>query len=154
MNQTQGTYRDQISTVDEKGKRVWLFPKIQKGIWHNRRKVLGYTLLAFLFAGPFIRIGGKQLILINILDRDFVIFGVVFHPQDTHLFALSMLLGVLCITLFTVVFGRLFCGWVCPHTIFMELVFCKIEYWIDGDAGAQRRLQKEGWTRNKIQKRT
>lgn len=147
------TYRDQLSTVDSKGKRVWVFPKKPWGWWYNKRKYLSYVLLAFLFAGPFLRINGQPFLMLNILDRHFVILGQTFHPQDFHLFALAMITLVVFIILFTVVFGRLFCGWVCPQTIFMEMVFRRIEYWIEGDWKDQMRLKKAPWNREKILKK-
>ncbi len=147
------TYRDQLSTVDSKGKRVWVFPKKPWGWWYNKRKYLSYVLLAFLFAGPFLRINGQPFLMLNILERHFVILGQTFHPQDFHLFALAMITLVVFIILFTVVFGRLFCGWVCPQTIFMEMVFRRIEYWIEGDWKDQMRLKKMPWNREKILKK-
>ena len=64
-----------------------------------------------------------------------------------------MIAGVIFVALFTVAYGRIFCGWMCPQTIFMEMVFRRIEYWIDGDRGAQMRLDKSPWNGKKIRKR-
>jgi cytochrome c oxidase accessory protein FixG len=147
-------FRDKISTVDEKGKRVWVFPKKQFGKYFKRRQILAYALLALLIAGPFLRIGGEPLLLINILERKFVIFGQIFWPEDIFLFAFGMIAFVVLIIVFTVVFGRLFCGWVCPQTIFMEFVFRRIEYLIDGDWTHQKQLDKMPWNAHKIFKRT
>lgn len=146
-------FRDKIATVDDKGKRIWIYPKKQSGKYVNRRQWVGYLLLGFLFAGPFIRIGGEPLLLVNIIERKFVMFGGVFWPADIFLFAIGMVGFVILIILFTVVFGRLFCGWVCPQTVFMEHVFRKIEYWIDGDWKEQERLDKMSWNAHKISKR-
>lgn len=148
------SYRDSIATVDKQGKRVWLYPKKPSGRFYNWRNMLGVALLASLFAGPFIRIGGEPLLMINLLERRFVIFGQTFWPQDIHLFVLAFIAGIIFIALFTVVFGRLFCGWVCPQTIFMELVFRRIEYWIEGDRNHQIALNKAPWTSDKIFKKT
>lgn len=147
------SFRDAISTVDKQGKRIWIFPKKPKGQYYNARKLVSYGLLAFLFAGPFIRIGGQPLLMLNILERKFVIFGQIFWPQDSHLFALGLIAIVLFIILFTVVYGRLFCGWVCPQTIFMEMVFRRIEYWLEGDFKAQQKLKNAPWNIEKIQKK-
>jgi cytochrome c oxidase accessory protein FixG len=147
-------YRDSIATVDKHGKRVWIYPKKPKGPFYNARTWLSWALLFFLFAMPWIKVGGEPLLLFNILERKFIIFGILFTPQDFHLFVLAFLTFVLFIILFTVVFGRLFCGWICPQTIFMEMVFRKIEYWIEGDASQQRRLDAAPWTRDKIIKKT
>lgn len=149
----QGTYRDKISTVDEKGKRVWVFPKKPKGYFYTKRKYVSYFLLALLFAAPHIRINDEPMLLFNILERKFVIFGNIFWPQDLYLFAIAMILGIVFIILFTIIYGRLFCGWACPQTIFMEMVFRRIEYWIEGDWTHQKKLDKAPWNREKIFKR-
>ncbi|TXB60115.1 4Fe-4S dicluster domain-containing protein [Phaeodactylibacter luteus] len=149
----QEDYRDKIATVDESGKRVWIYPKKPKGWFTDARTYVSWILLAFLFGMPFIKVNGDPLLLFNVLERKFILFGITFMPQDFHLFVLAMLTFIVFIVLFTVVWGRLFCGWVCPQTIFMEMVFRKIEYWIEGDANAQRRLAKAPWTTQKIIKK-
>jgi len=146
-------YRDSIATVDERGKRIWIFPKMPKGKFYDYRKYVSYVLLIFLFGMPFIQWNGRPFMLFNILETEFILFGIYFSPQDFHLFVVGMLIFIVFITLFTVIYGRLFCGWVCPQTIFMEMVFRRIEYWIEGDAGAQRRLDKSKWNADKIQKK-
>lgn len=146
-------YRDHLATVDKKGKRVWLYPKKPSGWFYKARTWLSFVLLGLLFGMPFIKVNGEPLMLFNVLERKFIIFSIVFTPQDLHLFALAMVTLMLFVVLFTVVFGRLFCGWICPQTIFMEMVFRKIEYWIDGDAGQQRRLSAAPWSSEKMIKR-
>ena len=146
-------FRDSIGTIDQEGKRAWIFPKKPSGRYYDNRKIVSYFLLAFLFASPFVKINGNQFLMFNILERRFNIFGFPFWPQDFHLFVISMIIGVVFITLFTVGFGRIFCGWICPQTIFMEMVFRRIEYWIDGDRGKQIKLTKQPWNFEKIRKR-
>lgn len=146
-------FRDSIGTVTKEGKRAWVFPKKPSGNYYKYRKYVSYFLLAFLLLAPFIKINGNQFLLFNVLERRFNIFGLPFWPQDFYLFVISMIIGVIFITLFTVSFGRIFCGWICPQTIFMEMVFRRIEYWIDGDRGAQIRLAKQPWNAEKIRKR-
>lgn len=146
-------FRDSIATITEEGKRSWIFPKKPSGPFYEKRKIVSYFLLAFLFAAPFIKINGNQFLMFNVLERRFNIFSFPFWPQDFHLFVISMIIGVIFITLFTVGFGRIFCGWICPQTIFMEMVFRRIEYWIDGDRGKQIRLKKQKWNAEKIRKR-
>lgn len=146
----QDSFRDSISTVDKKGKRVWIFPKMPFGKLYNKRKLVSYFLLVLLFSGPYITISGEPLLLLNIIERKFVIFGQIFWPQDLHIFALGMIVFILFVTVFTIVFGRLFCGWVCPQTIFMEMVFRRIEYWIEGDWKQQQLLAKSSWNNEKI----
>lgn len=143
-------FRDRISTVDSKGQRKWVFAKKPKGKLFNRRRIVAIVLLLFFYAAPFIKYKGDPILLFNILERKFIIFGVIFWPQDFYLILLSFITLLVFIVLFTVIFGRLFCGWVCPQTIFMEFVFRRIEYLIEGDAAAQRRLAKSPWNFNKI----
>lgn len=146
-------FRDTIATVDESGKRIWIYPKKPSGKFYNYRKIVSYVLLVILIGLPFIKINGEPLFLFNVLESEFRLFGVYFAPQDVHLFAIATLIGIIFIALFTVIFGRLFCGWVCPQTIFMEMVFRRIEYWIEGDARQQRKLNKQPWTTDKTIKK-
>lgn len=152
-NSTNEQFRDSIATIDTEGKRSWVYPKKPSGRFYNYRTYVSYFLLVFLLSAPFIKINGNQFLLFNVLERKFNIFGFPFWPQDFYLFVISMITGVVFIILFTVVFGRIFCGWICPQTIFMEMVFRKIEYWIDGDRGKQMRLDRQAWNAHKIKKR-
>ncbi|WP_162052534.1 cytochrome c oxidase accessory protein CcoG [Pontibacter pamirensis] len=146
-------FRDHIATVDEEGKRVWVYPKKPKGKLYNYRKYVSYFLLTLLLAGPFIKINGLPLLMLNVVERKFVIFGVLFWPQDFFLLVLAFLALVVFVILFTVVYGRVFCGWVCPQTIFMEMVFRRIEYAIEGDYTKQKALAKMPWNTEKILKK-
>ncbi len=150
----KGSYRDKLTTVDESGKRVWIFARKPKGSFYNKRQVLAYFILAAFYIFPWIKYKGEQFLMFNILERKFVLFGTIFWPQDFHLIVLSFITMILFIILFTIIFGRLFCGWVCPQTLFMEFVFRRIEYLIEGDAPAQRRLAKQPWNFEKIWKKT
>lgn len=152
--QNEETFRDHIATVNETGKRIWIFPKRPSGKFYSYRKLVSYFLLAFLFSAPHIYVGGHQLILFDLLERKFIFFGKVFWPQDMFLFALTGIVGVVFVILFTIIYGRLFCGWVCPQTIFMEMVFRRIEYWIEGDYTYQRTLKNSPWTLEKILKKS
>ncbi len=153
LYQIDQEYRDHISTVDSRGKRVWVYPKKPQGKFHTYRIIVAIILLALLFTSPFIKVNGQPLMLFNIFERKFIIFGTPFWPQDFHLFALALISFVVFIVLFTVVFGRVWCGWACPQTIFMEMVFRKIEYWIEGEANKQRRLDQMPWNSEKIIKK-
>ena len=153
MAQDQENFRDSIGTIDEEGKRAWVFPKKPSGRFYTYRKYVSYVLLTFLFAAPFIKVNGNQFLMFNVVERRFNIFGFPFWPQDFHLFVISMIIGVVFVALFTVAFGRIFCGWMCPQTIFMEMVFRRIEFWIDGDRGAQIKLARQPWNAEKIRKR-
>lgn len=146
-------FRDTIGTIDESGKRKFVYPKKPKGRFYDYRKYVSYVLLFILVANPFVKINGNQFMMFNVLERRFNIFSFPFWPQDFYLFVILMIIGVVFVILFTVVYGRIFCGWICPQTIFLEMVFRRIEYWIDGDRGAQIRLQKQPWDAEKIRKR-
>jgi cytochrome c oxidase accessory protein FixG len=150
---TQEKFRDSIGTVDEDGKRKWVFPKKPSGKLYKYRKWVSYFLLTFLITSPFLKVNGNQFLLFNVMERKFNIFGFPFWPQDFYLFVISMIIVIVFITLFTVAFGRVFCGWICPQTIFLEMVFRRIEYAIEGDRGKQIRLAKMAWNKEKITKR-
>ncbi len=147
------SFRDSVATVDNTGKRLWVFPKKPRGKYYNARTWLSIFYLIVLFTLPFIKVNGHPLFLINVLERKFILFGQIFWPQDFFIFGLGMIVFIVFIALFTVVFGRIFCGWICPQTIFMEMVFRKIEYWIEGDMGEQKRLAKQRWNSDKIFKK-
>lgn len=147
-------FRDELSNVDKKGTRLWIFPKKPKGKFYNYRTWLSWFFMTMMFIGPFLKFEGKPLLLLNVLERKFIILGMVFWPQDMNLFALLMLSFILFIVLFTVLFGRVWCGWACPQTIFLEMLFRKIEYMIDGDYLQQKKLKEQEWTGEKIFKRT
>ena len=147
------SFRDSIATIDVEGNRKYIFPKKPSGKFYDYRKWLSYFLLIILVANPFIKINGNQFMMFNVVERRFNIFSFPFWPQDFYLFVLFMIVGVVFVILFTVIFGRIFCGWICPQTIFLEMVFRRIEYWIEGDRGAQIRLDKQEWNADKIRKK-
>lgn len=151
--QTADNFRNQLGNTGDKGKRRWIYPKIIKGKFYKYRTYLSYFLLAFLVAAPFIRINGRPMMLFNILERKFIVFSVPFWPQDFILFGLAMLTLIVFIVLFTAVYGRVFCGWICPQTIFLEMVFRKIENLIEGNANQQRKLDEQPWNSEKIVKK-
>lgn len=153
MDDKQEAFRDTLGTMTEEGGRKWVYPKKPSGFFYKNRTYVSWFLLIILLISPFIKINGNQFLLFNILERRFNIFSIPFWPQDFHLMVISMIIGIVFIILFTVVYGRIFCGWICPQTIFMEMVFRKIEYAIDGDRGAQIRLDKQKWDGVKIRKR-
>ena len=146
-------FRDSLGIVNKEGKRKWIYPKKPSGSFHNGRIVFSVFLLLVLFVTPFIKTNGQPFILLNIIDRNFILFGVPFGPHDFHLLVIAMISIIVFIILFTVVFGRVFCGWVCPQTVFLEMVFRKIEYLIEGNANKQRQLNSEPWTGKKFLKK-
>lgn len=154
MSQSPAHFRDQISTLTDDGKsRKWIYPRVVKGKLYQYRSVLSYFFLILLFAAPFLKLNGEQLVLLNVLERKFVFFGVIFWPQDFYLFVLAILTFMVFIVLFTVVFGRVFCGWACPQTIFLEMVFRKIEIWIEGDQLKRKKLDEGPLTTKKVFKK-
>ena len=146
-------FRDHLATADQQGNRCWLHPKKPSGKWHRRRAWFAFALIVIMFAGPWIRIHGNPLLLLNIIERRFSILGQIFWPQDTVIFAVAMLVFITSIIIFTTAFGRLWCGWACPQTIMMEMVFRKIEYLIEGDSAEQRALDAAPWTAEKFFKK-
>jgi cytochrome c oxidase accessory protein FixG len=147
-------FRDSFGTITKEGKRNWVFAKKPHGKLYNGRTIVSILYLIVFFALPWIKVHDEPLFLFNLFERKFILFGMIFWPQDFFVFALGMLTFIVFVVLFTVVFGRIFCGWVCPQTIFMEMVFRKIEYWIDGDAEKQKRLKEMPWNGEKILKRS
>ena len=147
-------FRNSIATVDEHGKRLWVYPKKPAGYYHRLRIAVTVILLSFLMTGPFIHVRGQPLFLFNVFERKFILFGQVFWPQDFVLLAIALITFFVFITLFTVVFGRIWCGWMCPQTLFLEMVFRKIEYLIEGSAMEQRKLNEGPLTGKKIAKKS
>ncbi|PZR29927.1 MAG: cytochrome c oxidase accessory protein CcoG [Citrobacter freundii] len=151
--ETSVSFRDRLATMDERGKRKWVFAKKPSGKFYRARTIVSFFFFA-LFAGlPFVKVHGRPLFLFNITQAKFILFGKIFWPQDFFIFGLAMVAFIVFIVLFTAAFGRLFCGWVCPQTIFMEMIFRKIEYLIEGDAAEQKLLSNAAWSGEKIRKK-
>lgn len=147
------SFRDSLGIVEKSGKRKWVYPKEPKGRFTNARNVFSGILLLILFGTPFIKLNGHPVMLFDIVNRKFILFGFPFGPHDFYILGLTMITSIVFIFLFTAVFGRLFCGWVCPQTVFMESVFRKIDYWIEGDHRNQRRLNESSWNGEKTLKK-
>src|SRR3954464_9801025 len=148
------SFRDRIATVDEKGKRNWIYAQKPKGKFYKLRTYLSLFYFIIFFGLPFVSVNGRPLFLFNIPQAKFILFGKVFWPQDFFILGLGMLTFIFFIILFTAAFGRLFCGWACPQTNFMEMMFRRIEYLIEGDAQRQKMLNKGPWTGEKILKKS
>lgn len=146
-------FRDTVSHIDQAGHRVWFYPKKPSGKFYNARTYVSWAFLIVFFTLPFIRIDGDPLFLFNLVERKFILFSVHFWPQDFFIFMIGMIAFIVFIALFTVIYGRVFCGWVCPQTVLMEMVFRKIEYAIEGDAVHQKALNKQSWNVEKIRKK-
>ena len=152
-NKEELSFRDRPINMDEKGNRKWIYAKNPKGAWFKKRTLFTLLWLAFFIFAPIIKIGGEHFMLLDIVNRKFIIFGAIFWAQDTFIMALLMLSFVFFILLFTVTFGRIWCGWACPQTIFLEMIFRKIEYLIEGDYKARLKLDQAKWDLQKITKK-
>ncbi|HRN72702.1 MAG TPA: cytochrome c oxidase accessory protein CcoG [Ginsengibacter sp.] len=148
------SFRDHLSTVTKDGKRNWIFPVKPKGKWFRYRAAVAIFFYAIFFITPFIKVHGRPLLLFNFPEGKFILFGFVFWPQDFFIFGLIMLAAIVFIALFTNAFGRLFCGWVCPQTIFMEMLFRRVDYIVLGSAKEQRLLARAEWSSKKMWKYT
>jgi cytochrome c oxidase accessory protein FixG len=154
ITETGDSYKDRVAVIDKKGKRVWVYPtKPTMGKYQKWRLIVGWVILALFFIIPFIQINGQPYFLIDIVNRKFIFFGTIWFPHDFYIFAIGLLSFALFVVLFTAILGRIFCGWACPQTIFMELVFRKIEYFIEGNANKQKALDKATASAEKIFKK-
>ncbi len=124
-----------LSTLNEDGSRRWLHPRLSKGRFLTRRRIVAYILIAIFALLPYLRINGKPTILLDIPKREFTFFGFTFLPTDTLLLALFMVSLVVSIFLVTALFGRVWCGWMCPQTVYMEFLYRPIERLFDGPPG-------------------
>jgi cytochrome c oxidase accessory protein FixG len=150
---TADTFREHTASLAKDGTRQWIFPKQPAGRFYRARTAVSVLLLAFLFAAPLVKVNGQQFLLFNVIERKFVFFGLVFFPQDFYIVVLGALTLLVSIFLFTSVLGRVWCGWLCPQTVFLEMLFRKIEYLIDGDSRRQRQLAEAPMSPVKLFKR-
>jgi len=148
------TFRDRVSSVSETGRRNWVYALKPSGKWTNYRKYLAGLYLAVFFVMPFIKVNGMPFMMINLPEGKFILFSKIFWPQDFFIFAIGMITFIIFIVLFTVIYGRLFCGWTCPQTVFMEFVFRPIEWLIEGSPAQQKKLNAGEWNSGKIFKKT
>ena len=133
------TFRDRPINIDDTGKRKWIYAKQPQGKWYRRRTAFSVLVLLFLVFAPILKVKGNPLMLLDIANRRFSIFGNIIYAQDTHIMAIIMAVTVVFIVLFTVIFGRLWCGWACPQTVFMEMIYRRIEYLFDGNYRKKRK---------------
>ncbi|MEM1026751.1 MAG: cytochrome c oxidase accessory protein CcoG [Planctomycetota bacterium] len=136
-----------LSTLEADGSRRWLSPRLSKGKWWKRRRNFAYLLIAFFLTLPWVRIGGEPIVLLDIANRQFHILGQTFLPTDTVLLAILVLMIGVGVFFFTAVFGRVFCGWFCPHSVYLEFVYRPIERFFTGRVGVGGKPTKEvpGW---------
>ena len=150
LSEEHETFRNELASVAKDGRRRWIYARQPKGRLYRARTILSVFLVAFLFLAPFITIDGQPLMLLDILHRRFVLLGAVFRPQDFYLVVLIALTVLVTLALSTVVVGRVWCGWLCPQTVFMEMLFRRLEYLIEGSAERQLRRNRGPWTREKV----
>ncbi|MBK5298985.1 MAG: cytochrome c oxidase accessory protein CcoG [Vicinamibacteria bacterium] len=144
------TFRDELATIARDGRRRWIYARQPSGRLYRARTVVSVFLLAFLVLAPFVHFRGQPLVMLNVIERRFVLFGTMFWPQDFYLVVLIALGVLVTLALSTVTVGRVWCGWLCPQTIFMEMLFRKLEFWLDGSAGQQLRRDHGPWDRGRI----
>lgn len=128
--------------MNEDGSRRYIRPKPSDGAWYRRRRVVAYALMALYLAIPHLHMNGKPLMLLDAVRREFTLFGYTFLATDTLLFMLLMFTLALAIFTFTALFGRVWCGWGCPQTVWMEILFRPIERWVEGGRMGSIRLDK------------
>lgn len=128
-----------LSTLRADGSRRWIKPRLSHGRWLNRRRVVGYGLIAIFVTLPHLRIAGKPPLLLDVMHREFTFFGITLYPTDTFLLALLMISVFLSLFFLTALFGRVWCGWVCPQTVYLELVFRPIERFFHGAPGKKQK---------------
>lgn len=141
---------DRLSTTDEKGKRVYVFPADVSGFWRNRRTIVQTFLIIFFLVAPWISLNGQQLILLDIEHRRFAIFGLTFWAHDIPIFFLVLLILTITLAFVTALWGRVWCGWACPQTVFIDGVFRRIERLVIGSHLAQIAMAKAPWTPAKV----
>lgn len=145
--------RNSVTTIRSDGSRPFLFPADTRGRFTLARRAVAYGLIAFYLSLPWIKINGYPAVFLDLAERRFHLFGLTFAAQDMWL--LFFVITGLGFSLFfvTALFGRVWCGWACPQTVYLEHVFRRIEIWIEGDAVARRALDAAPWTAGKIRKR-
>lgn len=148
------TFRNELASVLKDGRRKWVYARKPSGWFYTARTLVSYVLLALLLFGPFVKLHGQPILLLNILERKFIVFGVVFWPQDFYLLVLCVLTGFVTIAMVTSAVGRVWCGWLCPQTIFLEMLFRKIEWAIEGSAQQQVRRDKAPLTMDTVWRKT
>lgn len=150
LDEEHESFRNELASVHADGRRKWVYARKPAGHYYRLRTILSWFLLTFLFTAPFVKVGGQQLVLLNFFERRFVLLGLVFWPQDFYLVVLIALTLLVTLALSTTAVGRIWCGWLCPQTIFMEMLFRKIEWLIDRSAAQQVRRHRGPWNVDRI----
>ncbi|MEM7167150.1 MAG: cytochrome c oxidase accessory protein CcoG [Planctomycetota bacterium] len=133
-----------LSTLNRDGSRRWLRPKLSPGRFHRRRQVVAYALILAFTVIPYLKLNGKPLLLLDIVDRQFHLLGGTFHATDTMLLMLLAVTGLVGIFLLTAIFGRVWCGWACPQTVYMEFLYRPLERLIEGGRAKLLAADRQG----------
>ena len=133
---------DRLATTTTKGDRVYLYPAKVKGLYKTLRMYLYYALVLFFLILPWIQINGRPIVLLDVFHRKFILFGMTFWAHEAPVLVLVFLLFVLSIGLITALFGRVWCGWACPQTVFLEAIFNRIEAFVEGVGLSRKRLDE------------
>ena len=141
---------ERLASTDEKGKRVFLHPADVKGKYKKYRNVVHAVLMVVFLVLPWIKLNGHQAVLLDIANRRFSIFGLAFWAHDAPMLWFVFLSVFFAISLITAVWGRLWCGWGCPETVFVESLYRRIERWIEGNHIQRRRLEQAPWGPKKL----
>lgn len=150
FDEAHETFRNELASVAPDGRRRWVYARQPSGRYYRARTVVSWLLLAFLFGAPFVTVNGLPLVKLGFLERTFAFFGLMFWPQDFYLVVLVALTVLVTLVLSTATIGRVWCGWLCPQTIFLEMLFRKIEYAIEGSAAQQLRRNRGPWTTDRL----
>ena len=153
MPKPQQPNRESVTTINRDGTRLFLHPADVNGLFTRLRRLFALLLIGIYASLPWIPINGNPAIFLDVLNRRFHLIGLTFTAQDLWL-AFFFITG-LGFSLFfvTALFGRLWCGWACPHTVFLEHVYRRIERWIEGDAPKRKKLDQQSWDASKLFKR-
>ncbi len=132
-----------LATLNEDGSRRWIRPKPSNGKWMVRRRAVAYGLMALYLAIPHLQWNDKPWMQLDFPKREFTFFGSTFLPTDTLLLMLLFVSVLIGIFLLTALFGRVWCGWACPQTVWMEFLFRPIERLVEGSPNASRVLDRD-----------
>lgn len=145
---------DRLSTSDKDGNRIYLYPTDVRGHYRTLRSRLNVFLILIFLVLPWIKIGGHQAILLDIANRKFAIAGITFWAHDAPMLLFIFGGGILLLAFITAIWGRVWCGWACPQTVFVDGVFRKIERLIEGDSIAQKKLDESQMSFEKFTKKS
>ncbi|CAN5490168.1 cytochrome c oxidase accessory protein CcoG [soil metagenome] len=134
------------ASIDAKGWRIMLHPSEVKGLWFKRRKIVHNLLIAVFLLLPWLKIHGQQALLLNVGDRQFNFFGLNLRAHNAPLMFFVLAIVGFGLFFLTSVYGRAWCGWACPQTVFIESVFRRVERWIEGPATVRRAKEKAPMT--------